>query len=82
MTDINFVIPISRYTGFTVESIVQAFLTGETIKDVCSAFQKLSDNDDAEHGFFYDYISGLFFRHPELLESVNELRKDNGIAEI
>lgn len=84
MADINFVIPISGYTGFAIDSIVNALLSGSSVEDVCTAFQGLSSDDvyADEVGFFYDYLRGLLERYPELLESINALRKDNGVSEI
>lgn len=84
MTSINFVIPISGYTGFSVNHIVDALLSGSSVEDVCTAFQGLSGNnvDTDEFGFFYDYLHGLLQRYPELLESINALRKENGVHEI
>lgn len=80
MTDINFVIPISGYTGFPVDRIVEALLSGSNVDDVCTSFQRLSGDDiyGDEPGFFYDYLRGLLQRYPELLSSVNALRDDNG----
>lgn len=84
MADINFVIPISGYTGFSIDRIVEALLSGSDVEDVCTAFQGLSGNnaDAIEFGFFYDYLRGLLDRYPELLESINTLRKENGVHEI
>lgn len=86
MTDINFIIPISGYSGLPVNDIVEALLSGSTTHDVCMAFQEKSVDYDgfteAREGFLYDYLSGLLQRFPDLLESVNKLRLENGKAPI
>ena len=80
--DINFVIPISGYSGIPVNDIVDAVLTGTTIDDVCLEFQSKSgwtdSYIDAEQGFLYDYLYGLLSRYPELRKSVNALRSESG----
>lgn len=85
MTDINFVVPLAGYTGFSVESIVSSILSGNTIDDICIAFQKISGNEinnTEEHGFFYDYLLGLVERYPELLDNINQLREHEGLTRI
>lgn len=84
MTSINFVIPISGYTGFTVDRIVEALLSGSNVDDVCTSFQRLSGDDTYgdDLGFFYDYLRGLLERYPYVLESVNKLREDNGLGSL
>lgn len=86
MTDVNFVIPISGYSGIPVNDIVDALLTGTTVGDVCLAFQSKSGVTEGyaetEQGFLYDYLYGLLQRYPDLLESVNTLREDNGKAAV
>lgn len=80
--NINFVLPIAGYSGFSVDDIVTAFLSGSSKDDVFSAFQNIKGENKGRNDFFYDYIRGLCVRYPELLESINALRKDNGVSEI
>lgn len=80
--NINFILPIAGYSGFSVNEIVNAFLSGETRNDIFLAFQRIKNIDDDESGFFYDYIRGLFERYPELVDSVNALRKENMLNEV
>ncbi|EPL5521983.1 hypothetical protein GOY49_018835 [Klebsiella pneumoniae] len=87
MADINFVIPISGYSGIPVNDIVDSLISGETVDDICLTFQSKSNatggdesSEDGKHGFLYDYLHGIFHRYPEFLQSVNALRTDSGAA--
>ncbi|WCI99740.1 hypothetical protein [Klebsiella phage BUCT_49532] len=79
MTNIDFIIPISAYSGFSISAITEVMLNGESVRDICLNFQSLSVGNatDGEFGFFYDYLCGLIDRYPDLLESINQLRADN-----
>lgn len=85
MADINFLIPVAGYSGFDIDSVVKAMLSGDSIDDVCSAFQLISRvyvGSDESNGFFYDYLYGLIRRYPYFLNNINNLRSENGMTVI
>lgn len=85
-TNINFIIPISNYSGYNIDDIVNVFLSAGDINDMCIKFQKLTNNnieyDDITYAFMYDYLYNNIKRYPELLDNINNLRKDNNLPEI
>lgn len=80
MSDISFILPITAYTGFTADSILEAMFSGTSKSDIYTAFQAISGEPSSTDtsGFFYDYIQGMVIRYPELLESINRVRVENG----
>ncbi|BEH88370.1 hypothetical protein [Klebsiella phage phiKp_21] len=85
-TNINFIIPISNYSGYNIDDIVTVFLTAIDVNDMCEKFQNLTNNeityDDITYAFMYDYLYNTIKRYPEILENINNLRKDNNLPEI